>query len=283
MPACPQSRLTRPVVSNENVRRWQAEVDAPFARRETVKHRGMTQYLGTFMHGDIVGLVTRASQTGDFLRMSILDTTNGKLDESSAATRVLLPVMSALRYLHKQGIVHRNVRPEYIVEDSSGMARLGGWEFVKRADSRPTTPVGPLDYMAPEMVLVSCRPCYGAVFDAARAVDSAVTQQLRLCEVDAEPGTTTGTVIRTPWQSHCDPRGTAIATPTACRERWRGRHDKRRKRRRTGDWQSGPRNSSRQRQAWLAKRPSGGFSRASPSGDPRGPGKGHRGARRTRE
>lgn len=125
------------------------------ASRETLYHRGLDPYVGTFVHGSVIGVVTRASTAGDFLRHAVMDTPLGRMDENSVVARVLLPVMMALQHMHARGLVHRNVRPEYVVEGVSGVARLGGLQHVARADERPSSPIGPLDYMAPEMILVS--------------------------------------------------------------------------------------------------------------------------------
>ncbi|KXZ50131.1 hypothetical protein GPECTOR_17g1004 [Gonium pectorale] len=78
----------------------------------------------------------------------------GQLKEKYAVRDVIVPFLSALAYLHSQGIIHRDIKPENIL--------LGANKTIKVADfglsininhERPVTRAGTLDYMAPEVLV----------------------------------------------------------------------------------------------------------------------------------
>ncbi len=75
---------------------------------------------------------------------------------SLAETRaVTLRVLAALETLHRNGVVHRDVKPSNILFDPAGQARLGDLGAAHLADLGATVTgglVGSLPYMAPEQV-----------------------------------------------------------------------------------------------------------------------------------
>jgi serine/threonine protein kinase len=71
------------------------------------------------------------------------------------------PVLQALAYMHNKGILHRDIKPENLL-----IAKEGGDEVVKIADfglcidsleERPTSRVGTVEYMAPEVAVRTSR------------------------------------------------------------------------------------------------------------------------------
>uniref|UniRef100_A0A8C7ZH30 cGMP-dependent protein kinase n=1 Tax=Oryzias sinensis TaxID=183150 RepID=A0A8C7ZH30_9TELE len=64
-------------------------------------------------------------------------------------------VVEALIYLHRQGVVYRDIKPERVALDEHGYAKLTGSRCLKRLDGakKTWTFCGTLGYMAPEIIL----------------------------------------------------------------------------------------------------------------------------------
>lgn len=70
----------------------------------------------------------------------------------------------ALSYAHAQDVIHRNVNPSHVLVTNGGVVKVTGWSLALHAGSRvmreferPGSPVGTLDYMAPEQIVDSCK------------------------------------------------------------------------------------------------------------------------------
>ncbi|MEZ5325901.1 MAG: serine/threonine-protein kinase [Verrucomicrobiales bacterium] len=81
--------------------------------------------------------------------------------QRSQAIGVLSDICDALHYSHKQGVIHRDVKPANILLDSSGNAKLSDFglvkgllheEFAKVALTKTNMTVGTPLYMAPEQM-----------------------------------------------------------------------------------------------------------------------------------
>lgn len=72
------------------------------------------------------------------------------------ACRLLIPIASALDYVHHRALVHRNVKPSRILLDEAGNAYLSGFSEATLAQQNPDPSRPPIFgtpvYMAPEMM-----------------------------------------------------------------------------------------------------------------------------------
>lgn len=72
---------------------------------------------------------------------------NKTLSEDLAAAK-LKDVVSAVAYLHENGIAHRDIKPENIVM-SNGVVKLCDFGWATICTERRTTYCGTFDYVAP--------------------------------------------------------------------------------------------------------------------------------------
>jgi serine/threonine-protein kinase len=76
--------------------------------------------------------------------------------EVDETTRIVAHVAAGLDSLHREGLVHRDVKPANILVDETGAAALGDFGLAKgrgyTALTRPGQMVGTVDYVAPELI-----------------------------------------------------------------------------------------------------------------------------------
>ncbi|CAG9463153.1 unnamed protein product [Pedinophyceae sp. YPF-701] len=74
-------------------------------------------------------------------------------EERRLARDVLLPLLSGLAHCHSHGIIHRDIKPENLVFGTDGRLKLCDFGFaIDLARHRPTTRLGTLEFMAPEVL-----------------------------------------------------------------------------------------------------------------------------------
>ncbi|KAG7489251.1 cGMP-dependent protein kinase 1-like [Solea senegalensis] len=105
----------------------------------------------TFRDSECLYILTEACLGGDLCRL-LKD--KGCLDE--CGTRFYTAcVVEALTFLHRRGVVYRDVKPQNVVLDEHGYAKLIGSRCVKKVEmgKRTWTFCGTLGYMSPEIIL----------------------------------------------------------------------------------------------------------------------------------
>lgn len=97
--------------------------------------------------------------TGDFFTMPVVP--GGHMGDQkgepwSDGARQLLPVCDALAYAHRKGVVHGDIKPQNILIDESGSARLTDFGAARLASANGDSPVqrpgGSLPYMSPQLL-----------------------------------------------------------------------------------------------------------------------------------
>ncbi|KAM6931400.1 cGMP-dependent protein kinase 1 [Xenentodon cancila] len=105
----------------------------------------------TFQDADQLYILTEACLGGD---LSNLLKDKGHFDECSARFYTAC-VVEALAFLHRQGVIYRDVKPENVALDEHGYAKLIGSGCLKKVDAgkKTWTFCGTLGYIAPEIIL----------------------------------------------------------------------------------------------------------------------------------
>ncbi|XP_035514409.1 cGMP-dependent protein kinase 1 [Morone saxatilis] len=105
----------------------------------------------TFRDPDCLYILTEACLGGD---LNSLLKDKGYLDECSTRFYTAC-VVEALSFLHCRGVIYRDVKPENVVLDERGYAKLIGSRCLKRVEmgKKTWTFCGTLGYMAPEIIL----------------------------------------------------------------------------------------------------------------------------------
>lgn len=117
---------------------------------ERLDHPGLVKGLGVARSGNT--FFSRMEYIDGDTLLEILD--RGKPLEEKAALRVVLEVAEVLRYLHEEGVVHRDVKPGNIMLSSDGVVKLIDLGFA--AGEEETQPaagesaVGTVAYLSPE-------------------------------------------------------------------------------------------------------------------------------------
>lgn len=124
-------------------------------------HRG-ARTLQTLAHGAIVRLLADPAEEDGFHYVVLEYAPGGDLEVAvgtlglsrEAGMQVVLQVADALIFAHRQGFIHRDIKPRNILLAADGSARLTDFDLVRALDSSANTrtgaALGTLLYAAPE-------------------------------------------------------------------------------------------------------------------------------------
>lgn len=114
-----------------------------------LQHRSLVRLHAAFKDRDCLYFLLEPSLGGELFSILRRCTT---FDESTArffAAGVIL----AFEYMHKKGIVYRDLKPENLLLDNDGYIKITDFGFAKQIhDGRTWTLCGTPDYLAPEVV-----------------------------------------------------------------------------------------------------------------------------------
>jgi serine/threonine-protein kinase len=119
---------------------------------ERLSHPGLVEGLGVARSGN--RFFSRLEYVDGSTVLELLDADHRFSEED--ALRVVLAVAETLRYLHDEGVVHRDVKPGNIMQAKDGRIVLIDLGFAASADEAPAdseTAVGTVAYLSPEQAL----------------------------------------------------------------------------------------------------------------------------------
>lgn len=152
---------------------YRADVDRQVAIKVLPPHPGLNdeskqrfrleaRTIANLQHPHILPLYDYGATEDGILYLVMPYVSGGSLDIAlrsgplpiEKAVRIVREISSALDYAHRQGVIHRDIKPGNILLDGEGNALLGDFGIVKQTDSGAdltgTSIVGTPSYMPPE-------------------------------------------------------------------------------------------------------------------------------------
>ena len=111
-------------------------------------------------HPNIVKLLDYGINPRPYMVMELMNgSLHGKTFDKDTATRIILDVLSGLKYAHEKGIIHGDIKPSNILLDDNGRAKVSDWGIAKFSDiTTSTNGAFTLIYAAPEQLNTQLGP-----------------------------------------------------------------------------------------------------------------------------
>src|SRR3954470_22763798 len=125
------------------------------------RFRREAQSAAGLAHPNIVGIFDRAEWEGTpYIAMELVDgrtlkelvTERGPLPPT-VAVNFTEQILQALAYAHRRGLVHRDIKPQNVIVDADGTAKVADFGIARAANSEMTQTgsiVGTVQYLSPE-------------------------------------------------------------------------------------------------------------------------------------
>lgn len=116
-----------------------------------IKHKNVVCLYAAFQECDKVVMVQEYVDGDDLF--SMLHKYGGNMNERMVVQMVLIPILNVLCYMHSNGIIHRDIKPDNIIINQNMEPMLCDFGLaIDVRSERAVTRVGTLDYMAPEVL-----------------------------------------------------------------------------------------------------------------------------------
>lgn len=119
----------------------------------TIQHKRIVQYLGVQRTDESISIFMEYMAGGS---VKDLISTYGPLS-SAVAKKYTFQVLQGLAYLHRNDMIHRDIKSANILRDSDGNVKIGDFGSAKRLQTicsqQSASFIGTPNYMAPEVVL----------------------------------------------------------------------------------------------------------------------------------
>src|SRR6476620_1218150 len=126
------------------------------------RFRREAQAAAGLAHPNIVGIFDRSEWDGTpYIAMELVDgrtlkdlvRERGPLPPATAVG-VMEQILNALAYAHRRGIVHRDIKPQNVIIDAEGQAKVADFGIARAGDTSEMTQtgasVGTMQYLSPE-------------------------------------------------------------------------------------------------------------------------------------
>lgn len=126
----------------------------------SISHPNIICGIETFVTRTTVCVVQEFGARGDLFTIASAFPER-QIPERDVRKNILVPITSAVAFLHSKGIIHRDIKPENIVVTADGVAKLCDFGLaIDTAKETPVSCVGTIWFMAPELLCYDPRRGY---------------------------------------------------------------------------------------------------------------------------
>ena len=129
------------------------QVDRVYQERITIgqlNHPFIVKFVQSFKDKDAVYLLMEPLHGGELFYH--IDTSTKKRLEEHVAAFYAMCILSAMKHMHKRGIIYRDLKPENILLDKRGFPKLVDFGCAKQSAERNFTICGTPEYVPPETI-----------------------------------------------------------------------------------------------------------------------------------
>lgn len=125
--------------------------------RQLARYWQEAQLLASLQHPNIVTIYDIVRPRGwlilELMRTNLQQMTAGQPIDLDFLRRVLVGCLGALEFLHRNGVIHGDIKPSNMLVDAQGRVKLGDFGLARRASNEEGSLLkGTTKYMAPELL-----------------------------------------------------------------------------------------------------------------------------------